>query len=74
MSKDPDDQVPLWIRHGAPAGVLVQPEYKGIFPFEGQPAADDPAHLSTNFEDFANYSSVDQDSFAASELQKLVDL
>eukprot|EP00971_Amphidinium_carterae_P158189 3135795-Amphidinium_carterae.2 len=63
MSKDPDDQVPLWVRHGDPACVFVHPECKGICPFENSIAAgsSDPAHLSTNSQEFANYSSVDQD-------------
>eukprot|EP00971_Amphidinium_carterae_P091437 1810197-Amphidinium_carterae.1 len=52
---DPDDQVPSWIRNGAPAGILLDPLYRNVFPYDGMDAVDSPDSLHTELNTFANY-------------------
>eukprot|EP00971_Amphidinium_carterae_P118726 2352217-Amphidinium_carterae.1 len=57
---DPDDQVGQWLREGAPMGLRLQPEARGVFPQHEVQDRDDPELLRTPLDwdedDGPNYS------------------
>ena len=73
-SGDPDAEVLEWLRAGAPAGIECHPELKGVFP----PKALDEANaqprinMTSYRQGHRNYTSVEEDSAAIAELNKLV--
>ena len=73
-SSDPDVHVPAWLAQGTPAGIRAHPESCGIFPCAGEDEDElnDPELLETQHDTFASYASVEADSFAWDEVQKIV--
>ena len=70
---DPDDRPEHWAAHGAPGGVTMDIEDRGIFQCydSAQDVRDiDPDELATE-PDFVNYEGVEDDDLVADELNRL---
>ena len=74
-AQDPDLEAASWPRLGAPAGILLHPGQRGIFP-DADEAGDLLDPLQARFPDpetRSSYASVERDDHAAQEIQRLVD-
>jgi hypothetical protein len=69
LAQDPDDQVCLWLRQGAPAGLSCEPESRGIFPLVSD--TPDFSIESTDPDMFENYSGVEESEAAFEEISVL---
>ena len=73
-SKDPDTEPPVWLKHGAPAGIVEPILDRGIFPLY-DPTIDvaevEPGDLATQA-DFANYDGVEDDPDVKQEVVRLI--
>ena len=66
---DPDDQVEVWFREGAPLGIVAKPLPRNIFPeYSEQDAANDPASLASETWD-GKKSKAETDADAMKEVQ-----
>ena len=74
-AKDPDGEPVTWLKYGAPAGLLVHVEDRGIFPTY-DPTLDaaeyQPNDLRTE-EDFENYPGVDGDPDIFKEVRRILE-
>jgi len=73
-ARDPDDLPEHWAAHGAPGGVTMDIEDRGVFEcYDAQQdeRAVDPESLETE-PDFVNYAGVEEDDLVAEELERLV--
>ena len=73
-SKDPDTQPLEWLQSGAPAGLRHHIIDKGIFPVydeEEDAAEGDPEALSTSYQEFVNYSGVEENEEVATEFRRM---
>ena len=72
-AEDPDDQVPAWLRQGAPMGIALKPEPRGIFPvYDDVGAASNPSLLASDLGADEYKSPHDETHQAEEELKKMV--
>ena len=57
---DPDDQIFIWLRDGAPTGITAQLHDPGIFPECSRPADVQPQDLHCDEQQFRNYPGVEE--------------
>ena len=65
---DPDDQIFLWLRDGAPAGITTELIDPGIFPKSNRPADLQPGDLHRKQQLFRNYPGVEENEITDKEL------
>ena len=74
-AKDPDTEPVEWLKHGAPAGILIPVVDKGVFPTY-DPTIDivevDPEDLHTE-PNFSNYAGVDGDPDINKEVARILE-
>ena len=59
VAADPDDQILIWLRDGAPTGITSQLIDPGIFPQCSRPADVQPEDLRCDEQQFRNYPGVE---------------
>ena len=72
-ASDPDDQPEKWWREGAPAGIRMHVEDRGIFPLHDKDDLNAPVDcesLSTDLDSFFNYANAEEDDDAWEELMR----
>ena len=71
---DPAERMTLWLKDGAPCGLIHQPELDSIFTaVEDEDLEFTFDDLSTDFENFKNYQGVEENEEAAKALQGYID-
>eukprot|EP00971_Amphidinium_carterae_P049153 968500-Amphidinium_carterae.1 len=70
---DPDEEVLSWLVRGAPLGIADKFQVQQVFPEVGTDAIEHEVE-ATDWASFANYSSVDGDVHAMTEIDRLVRL
>ena len=65
---DPDDQVFVWLRDGAPTGITAQFVDPGIFPTCSRPADVQPQDIHCDEQQFRNYPGVEENAITDAEL------
>ena len=72
--EDPALHVVDWLENGAPAGLLVHPDLKHIFPeTDDHGTIFTPDVLFTEFSQFSNYQGVEENPAAAEAIQGYID-
>ena len=65
---DPDNQIYLWLRDGAPTGIKTALLDPGIFPTCHKPAEIEPQDLRCDEQQFCNYSGLEEQAITDIEL------
>ena len=65
---DPDDQIFIWLRDGAPTGITAQLHDPGLFPECSRPADVQPQDLHCDEQQFRNYPGVEEQDITDAEL------
>ena len=68
VAADPDDQIFIWLRDGAPTGITSQLIDPGIFPQCSRPADVQPEDLRCDEQQFRNYPGVEEQAITDAEL------